>query len=162
MPAPYNTTDNPNPFGRHPGGTNPIFQNYQDMQYAIDDYFKNGVKKKIVIIGKGDDKQAIEIPVPTISGLCLYIGFDSRNSFYDYEKKEEFKYTVKRARLFIETEYESMLQGQNVTGAIFALKNMGWYDKQEIEHTGKDGGPIKTENNMSLDDATKAYFDALK
>ncbi|OGW44466.1 MAG: hypothetical protein A2Y66_01865 [Nitrospirae bacterium RBG_13_41_22] len=137
MPAPYNLTDNPNPSGKHPGGTNPIFKTPQDMQSAIDDYFQRGVKVKQVIVGKGDKKQVVEIPVPTISGLCYYIGFDSRTSFYDYEKKPEFMHTVKKARLFIECEYESMLQGNNVVGAIFALKNMGWVDKQEIDSTGK-------------------------
>ena len=158
MPAPYNLTDNPNPNGKHPGGTNPIFKNYLEMQAAIDDYFNNGVKKKVVIIGKGEDKQAVEIPVPTISGLCYHIGFCSRQSFYDYEKQPEFAYTVKKARLFIEIEYESMLHGNNVAGAIFALKNMNWTDQQDIN--------VKSEVNltasMTLDDATAAYLDSLK
>jgi hypothetical protein len=158
MPAPYNLTDNPNPNGKHPGGRNPEYSSYTEMQASIDDYFNNGVKIKQVIIGKGDNKQVIEIPVPTISGLCYHMGFDSRTSFYDYEKKPEFMHTVKRARLFIECEYESMLQGHNVTGAIFALKNMGWMDQQDIN--------VKSEVNltasMTLDDATAAYLDSLK
>ena len=33
----------------------------------------------------------------------------------------------------------------NVAAWIFTMKNrMGWRDRQEIEHTGKDGGPIQT------------------
>ncbi len=72
----------------------------------------------------------------TITGLAYHLGFESRQSFYDYEKRELFSYTVKRARMFIENEYEKLLQSGNVTGAIFALKNFGWSDKQEIEHSG--------------------------
>lgn len=72
----------------------------------------------------------------TISGLAYYLGFESRQSFYDYEKNPDFSYTIKRARLFIENEYEKLLLSGNVTGAIFALKNFGWSDKQEIEHSG--------------------------
>ncbi|MCK5608028.1 hypothetical protein KAR91_39475, partial [Candidatus Pacearchaeota archaeon] len=39
------------------------------------------------------------------------------------------------ARLFIEVEYEEQLQHGSVIGAIFALKNMGWADKQTHDHT---------------------------
>lgn len=73
----------------------------------------------------------------TISGLAYYLGFESRQSFYDYEKRPEFSYTIKRARLFIENEYEKLLISNNTTGAIFALKNFGWKDKSEIEHSGQ-------------------------
>ena len=73
----------------------------------------------------------------TISGLAYYLGFESRQSFYDYEKRPEFSYTIKRARLFIENEYEKLLISNNTTGAIFALKNFGWSDKQEIQHSGE-------------------------
>ena len=71
---------------------------------------------------------------PTISGLALFLGFESRQSFYDMEKKSEFTYSIKKARLKIESIYESALHSGNCTGAIFALKNFGWSDKQEIDH----------------------------
>ena len=38
----------------------------------------------------------------------------------------------------VESEYESMLESKSVTGAIFALKNMKWKDKTEVEQTVKD------------------------
>ncbi len=78
---------------------------------------------------------------PTISGLAYYLGFSSRQSFYDYEKREKFSYTIKRARLFIEAYYEDRLTGHNSAGAIFALKNFGWKDTQEL--TGADGQPLQ-------------------
>lgn len=68
---------------------------------------------------------------PTITGLAFFLGFESRQSFYDYEKREIYSYTVKRNRLRIESEYESRLSMHNPTGAIFALKNLGWSDRQE-------------------------------
>ena len=37
--------------------------------------------------------------VSTITDLCLYLGFSSRQSFYDYEKREDFSYIIKRARM---------------------------------------------------------------
>ena len=33
----------------------------------------------------------------------------------------------------MEMEYEKRLHGNNPTGAIFALKNFGWPDRQQIE-----------------------------
>lgn len=70
---------------------------------------------------------------PTITGLALHLGFASRQSFYDYEERGEYSYIIKNARLRVEKGYELRLHGNNPTGSIFALKNMGWSDKQEIE-----------------------------
>jgi hypothetical protein len=119
------------------GGRPPLFETPEELQEAINKYFNEGINKKKIVTGKADNKQVTEIPIPTISGLCYYIGFESRQSFYDYEKKDGFTYTIKRARLFIEQEYEEQLQIGNTIGAIFALKNMGWIDKNEIEHSGE-------------------------
>lgn len=111
-----------------------LFNTKEELQDKIDDYFLNGVKIKTIVVGK--PPQSIEIQVPTITGLANYLGFESRQSFYDYESKSEFSYTIKRARLSIEQNYEELLQSSNPTGAIFALKNFGWKDKQEIEQSG--------------------------
>jgi len=87
------------------------------------------------------EEEAIEMEIheirPTITGLCLFCGFESRQSFYDYEKKEGFTYTIKRAKARIENVYEQYLGTKYATGAIFALKNFDWSDKQEIEFDDK-------------------------
>jgi len=70
----------------------------------------------------------------TITGLAYFLGFESRQSLYDYEKDGEFSYTIKKARLKIESVYEQNLHSCNATGSIFALKNFGWTDKSEIDH----------------------------
>lgn len=119
------------------------FETSEDLEKAINEYFQTGVKTRQVEVGKEGNKTVIEIPVPTITGLCFFIGFASRQSFYDYEKKEAFTYIVKRARLFIEQEYEEHLSFGNVTGAIFALKQMGWTDQQDIKIT--DDSKINTD-----------------
>lgn len=70
-----------------------------------------------------------EPEAPTISGLAHYLGFDSREAFIQYELKGEFSSTLKRSRLRIEAEYEKKLHQQPSSGAIFALKNLGWHEK---------------------------------
>jgi hypothetical protein len=72
---------------------------------------------------------------PTITGLAIFLGFGSRYTFYEYEKKPEFTYTIKKARTMIEAYYERLLHGANATGAIFALKQFGWKGKAGFEHS---------------------------
>ena len=101
-----------------PAGRPPIFKTSEKLQKKIDSYFKDSPT------------------APTITGLVLHCGFCDRQSFYDYEKKPKFSYTIKAARLKIEHGYEKDLRGTNAGGSIiFALKNLGWTDKtvQEVE-----------------------------
>lgn len=114
-----------------------LFKTAEDLQKQVDEYFQVGRNTRQVVIGKDSNKQVIEIPVPTITGLAEYLGFESRQSIYDYEKVDEFSYTIKRARLRIERHYEESLQLNAPTGAIFALKNLGWEDKQHTDVTSK-------------------------
>ena len=138
-------------------GRPPIYNTNEDLENKVNEYFEKGVKMKSVLVGKGDNKEVIEIPVPTITGLAYYLGFESRQSFYDYEKYEQFSYTIKRARLFIEQEYEEQLQVGNTTGAIFALKNMGWIDKTHSDITTND----KDINNQLTPELVTKLIDKL-
>lgn len=115
-------------------GRPPMYDSPEELQQGIDKYFKEGVTVKVI--------KDIETPIPTITGLCYFLGFESRQSFYDLEKRAGFSYTVRKARLFIEKHYEEMLQSGNTIGAIFALKNFDWKDKQEIANTVTFEQPI--------------------
>lgn len=118
-----------------PVGRKPLWETVEQLEKKIEEYFDSGVPYRTFIVGSGNNKQSIEVQVPTITGLCLFCGFESRQSFYDYEKNPEFTYIIKKARLKIENLYEEQLQYGNTTGAIFALKNMNWHDKTEQEIT---------------------------
>lgn len=73
---------------------------------------------------------------PTVTGLCLALGFDSKDTLYAYRDKADFSYPIKKALLIVENGYEKALRENQPTGSIFALKNMGWKDKQETELSG--------------------------
>jgi hypothetical protein len=74
----------------------------------------------------------------TWTGLALFLGFSSRQSIDEYQHYDGFSDSVKKAKLFVEWHYEMRLNGGQPTGAIFALKNMGWADRQEFDHSSTD------------------------
>lgn len=79
----------------------------------------------------------------TITGLALALD-TSRETLVNYEKKDTYFDTIKRAKLKCQNYAEKFLYtSRNVTGAIFNLKvNYGWQDKQTIEHEGIESGII--------------------
>lgn len=100
----------------------------------------------------------------TVSRLAWYLG-TNRRTLLNYENADEFGWlknlddktrkeyvhTIKKAKAFIESEYEELLyqKGSN-TGAIFTLKNnYGWVDKQEIVNTDKKSTEDMTEEEIN-------------
>lgn len=72
----------------------------------------------------------------TWTGMALALGFADRSGIDEYQKYEGFSYSVKRAKSFVALSYEQRLSGNAPTGAIFALKNMGWSDKLDVNQSG--------------------------
>lgn len=93
-----------------------MFKTPEELEAKCDEYFKFA-------------------EIPTCCGLAFYLGFADRQSLYDYREKPEFTCIIKRAMLQVEQSYEERLAENGCTGAIFALKNMGWRDKHEVDHT---------------------------
>ena len=122
------------------GGQKPFYETPEKLQNKADEYFNQCLS---------DDR-----PV-TISGLCYHLGFESLQSFYDYEKRQEFSYAIKKLRLFVVSVYEELLSKGNSTGAIFALKNFGWKDKQEIEVTSDPLGRFFESVNNDIANSKK-------
>lgn len=75
----------------------------------------------------------------TITGLCIYLNIN-KDTFYEYNKKPEFKNITEMARLKVEHAYELSLRHYGRAGDIFALKNFGWRDKQELAVGAGDFG----------------------
>ncbi len=123
---------------KHAGGRPPLFDNPESLKKKIEEYFiwVKGEKKEVIENGIASIVVVRDFCHTTITGLALFLGFESRQSIYDYEKDGEYSYIIKNARLRIEEGYEQRLHGALPTGAIFALKNMGWKDKTETEHSG--------------------------
>ena len=89
-----------------------------------------------------DQCTADEKPI-LITGLALALGLSGREALCEYGKRTEFSDTVKELKSVCEQFAEARLYANNPTGAIFALKNYGWIDKVQNEHSGPDGGAIQ-------------------
>ena len=125
-------------------GRPPMFETIEDFDREIDSYFEYIKGEFHYEADPEDESNDIKVwdrhPEPaTITGLCLHLGFESRQSFHDYAKNEnkpQFSYAIKKARLRIENAYEvSLNYSKNPAAQIFVLKNMGWDDKQQLDHT---------------------------
>lgn len=129
---------------KNKGGRPPKFKTVEELDAAINDYFENCPDKRIIKLKNSEGGEYIEyVPSYTITGLALHLGFVDRRSLYDYNERPQFSHSIKMARTRIEKVYENLLHSGQCTGAIFALKNFGWKDKQEIEHAGSSENPLK-------------------
>jgi hypothetical protein len=100
------------------------YDNPQELEDAVYKYFEQ-------FEGDGESLRKS----PTVAGLALYLGFESRQSIYDYAENGNFSYIIKKALLQFEDFHESALNNNNVTGHVFWLKNHGWKDKSEVDNT---------------------------
>lgn len=104
-----------------PGGRPVLYESPEGFKSAADLYFAECLT---------DDR------VPTVNGLALALGFNSRQSLLNYAEKPQFLDVVKRVRARLEMAWEERLGESACTGAIFWLKNQGWTDKTEVAHSG--------------------------
>ncbi len=103
------------------GGRPRKFKSPEEMQKAIDAYFAAC--------------EAEDQPL-TVTGLALALD-TTRETIMDYQNKDEYSDTIKRAKLRVQNYAEKRLFGSNATGPIFALKNFGWSDKHDVNHSGE-------------------------
>ena len=102
------------------GGRPLKFQSVEEMQKMIEKYFKETPEDEL-----------------TITGLALALDTD-RHTLINYGNRDEFFHTIKKAKTRIENSYEKSLRKNGRTGDIFALKNFGWQDRQEVEQVSSN------------------------
>lgn len=113
------------------------YETPEDMEIAIKEFFVKCKEERLW---------------PTVCGLTLHLGFGDRSSLIDYQEKDEFSHTIKKAKLSIEAALEQRLFDNSPAGVIFNLKNnFGWKDKKEFEGT-VDHTMTKLMNEINGDD----------
>lgn len=157
-----------------PAGRPPKYSKPEDMQRIIDLYFlacrvhtvKDDDEAIKLMTGLSEDdlliiNDIIDV-IPTVSGLAYILGM-STEALRNYEDKNEFLATIKKAKQRVEMSLEQRLASNAVAGSIFNLKNnFGWKDKTETEHSGNPNKPIAIiGREMSADEATRLYKDII-
>lgn len=114
------------------------YKTEKELKEAIDAYFDK-CQDELVYNEDGEvvtDKTGSPVIIPhppTISGLAIALGFEDRQSIYDYKERPAFSCIIKNAIMRIEDYAEQHLYIGKATGAIFWLKNHGWKDKQIVD-----------------------------
>lgn len=130
------------------GGAPPKYKTPEEMEEVIEEYFNSCWEE---VWNKEYDKatetykwvQELDRennPVmrlkerPTVTGLALTLGFNSRQAIINYEVKKEYYDTIKKAKLLIEHYYEKGVVEGDIHPAtgIFILKNFEWKDTFEV------------------------------
>lgn len=105
-------------------GQPPHYASHEELWEKAVEYFKSVTTSSGIIRA-------------TITGVTNYVGFASRSSWNDYEKRSpEFSYTVAKIKMIVVEWYERNLHGYNWAGSAFALRNMdsgNWKD-EVIQH----------------------------
>lgn len=121
-----------NPIGR------PLkFQSPEELQEKINQYFLTCEEGEEITVYDKKKQELVtytrKIPY-TITGLALALD-TSRKVLMEYQGKDNFSNTVKKAKLLCENYAELRLLYGDIppASAIFALKNYGWVDKTETD-----------------------------
>lgn len=126
------------------GGRPPIYEatqeNFDKVDKLCEDYFDyiKGEYKEIQLKEDETEEDQRYVTIrqgefPTVTGLTLYLGFESKDTLYSYGKKDGFSYSIKKALTKIEQFHEfRVAQGDKCIGNIFVLKNFNWKDTQTL------------------------------
>ena len=121
------------------------FQTVEELQEKIAEYLDNTPKEEWTITG-------------------LAIALDTyRSVLCDYEERDAFSNTIKRAKLMVEHSYELDLKKHGRTGTIFALKNFDWKDTQNTDITSKGEKifeVINTDGTIRIHSALRSESDS--
>lgn len=106
-----------------PAGRPLKFKSPEELQIQIDEYFSITPFEEL-----------------TITGLAIHLD-TFRETLCNYEERDEFYDTIKKAKQRIENAYERRNIKRGNGGDIFALKNFGWRDENYHDVTS-GGKPI--------------------
>lgn len=131
-------------------GRPPKFNNVEELQEKVEQYFQDCegtpyiMEDGLPLVDKSGEVVLLGRHPPTVTGLALALGFQSRQSLLNYAGKQEFLDTITRAKTRCEEYAESRLydrEGQR--GAEFSLRyNFRWAQEEKQSEAGKEQGVV--------------------
>lgn len=134
------------------------YKTVEQLQAVIDEYFKSCSSEVLkndngeIVFDKFGRPVIINQKPPTVTGLALAVGFNSRQALLDYQGK--FYDVVTRAKSFIEEYAEQRLfDKEGLNGAKFCLVNnfKGWREKPQ-EDDGSNGQIVDLIKGLKKDE----------
>lgn len=134
---------------KHPGGRPTKY--YPALCQDLIDFFNVEPTKetlKTITTAKGtviEETDYVATPMPYFVDWCMKIGIHKSTMLDWVERHPEFSDAYTRAKELQERHLSqnALLGNYNANFASLTAKNwLGWKDRQEHEHTGKDGGPL--------------------
>ncbi len=120
------------------------YKTASQMQTVIDQYFEDCKGEMLKdkdgkpVLNKWGEPVIVNARPPTVTGLCIALGFTNRHSLLNYQGKPAFKDTVDRAKFRIEEYNERRLYDKDgCRGAMFNLTNnfRGWSQNPKADET---------------------------
>lgn len=118
-------------------GQTPVYDDPEVLLEKIIEYFES--LKPIPMIHEGyavlhpKTEQPIyeKCELPSVVGMALFLGFASRQSIYDYAKKESFSYIVTRAKSTVEKGVLDLGMREEIPHQLakFLLAQFGYSEK---------------------------------
>jgi hypothetical protein len=144
-------------------GRKPIFDSPDKLWNAAVEYFQwcedNPLweTKSYMFQGAPVQDQIPKMRAMTISGLCIFLDIDI-TTWRDYGTKDDFSRVVKNAEQII---YNQKFAGAaaDMLNANIIARDLGLKDQTSNEHTGANGGAIKTESTLT---PSEAYLKLIK
>lgn len=122
----------------HPGGRPPKWTSPEEIKKLGDEYFDS--------FKEGGENHGKPI---TVTGLAYHLD-TNRQTLCDYQNNDEFTDTISRLKLRVEMFAEQRLYEGSATGPIFALKNFGWKDSQDMNLGNKAGESFQTNSTIEI------------
>lgn len=141
-------------------GRNPIFATSEGLWTAASEYFEwvgdNPLWEDKIVSFQGvtTHEPVCKMRAMTISGLCIFLDI-ARSTWDEYRASKDFSGIVARVEEIIRTQKFEGASADLLNANIIA-RDLGLADKSEV--TGKDGGPIKTEEVSDMEVARRVAF----
>jgi len=121
----------------------------------------SAIKAKKLINKYFQDCKINDEPI-TYCGYALALGFSKRDTVAEYiARNDDLSGPIAAGAMRVQKYYESLLSKAGCNGAIFALKNYGWRDKQEHDVTTQ-GQPInRLEIQVASTEARDSLYEAV-
>ena len=164
VPAPE-TKDPSSKFGGRP----PLYATAEDLEVKVVEYLEKCQPRPVTYLdSKGKEviaydkagRPVLKETTATVHGLAYFLGYESRQSMYDLEKRDgRFSYIIKRAKLFMVAFHEANLSVRDKpVGDIYWLKCFG--DMKETGETDPEQTNAALVRKQMFDEAFGRNQDA--